>query len=266
MRTPIPRWGLITIGAVVILGIAAFIPYRLMMTDDLAGKYNPAPSQELLRSATASILTGEPVVFTEEEINAYTAYHLEDIQNYLSKAEFQPNQIYLTFPEEDTVTAYTPVTWKGKNLGVTSQSRVVYDAANEQLNIEVRQVRLGKLSVSPKFALNHLFTKELPSGITREDNRIIVDLKPYLESEKAVQSGFSLGQFKVQKNGVLFQASSTLSDKGSKLKEQLKEWLGETFTGDLDDLAGQLQDYLKKSGFGGKTLDFSARFLYNSVL
>lgn len=255
MRRSIPRWGLITLGAVVVLGIAAFIPYRLMLTDDLAGKYNSAPSQELLRSAAASIVTGEPVIFTEKEINAYAAYHLEDIQNALSKAEFQPNQMYLTFPEEDTVTAYTSVTWRGKNLGVTSQSRVVYDAANGRLNIEVLQVRLGRLSVSPKFALNRLFAKELPSGVTREDNRITVDIKPYLESEKAVYSGFSLKQFQVRKNGVLFQASSTLSEKGGKIKEQLKDWLGETFTGDpgdLDDLAGQLQDYLKKSGIGRK--------------
>lgn len=266
MRTPIPRWGLITLGAVVVLGIAAFIPYRMMLTDDLAGKYNPAPSQELLRSATKAMLTGDVAVFTEEEVNAFAAYHLQDIQNAMSKADFQPNQIYLTFPEEDTVTAYTPVTWRGKNLGVTSQSKVVYDAEQERLKIEVRQVRLGKLSVSPKFALNHLFSKELPSGMTREDNVIFVDLKPYLESEKAVQAGFVLGLFKVQENGILFQASSTLSDTGSKLKEQLKDWLGKTFTGDLDDLAGQLQDYLKKNGIGGKTLDFSSRFLYNSFL
>ncbi|WP_283610770.1 hypothetical protein [Faecalispora anaeroviscerum] len=244
---PIPRWGLITLGVVVVLGLAVFIPYRMMLTDDLAGKYNPAPSQDLLRPAAKAMLTGDPVVFSEAEVNAYAAYHLQDVQNYLSKAKFQPNQIYLTFPEEDTVTAYTPITWRGKNLGVTSQCKVVYDAANECLNIEVRQVRLGRLNVSPKFALNRMFAKELPNGITRVDNMITVDLKPYLESERAVQAGFSLGLFKVQENGVLFQASSTLSDAGSKLKERLKEWLGESFTGDSGDLAGRLQDYLKKS-------------------
>lgn len=250
MRMPIPRWGLITLGVVLVLGVAVAIPYKLMLTDDLSGKYNPAPSQEILRTAAKAMLTSEPVKFSESEINAFAAYHLQDVQSFMGKAEYQPNQIYLTFPKENTVTAYTPVTWNGKNLGVTSQSKVVYDPAEEQLRVEVQQVRLGKLSVSPKFALNQLFGKELPTGITRKDNVILVDAKPFLHSEKAVQAGFALGMFQVQENGVLFQATTTLSDAGNKVKDRIKDWLGKNVSGDIDAIEDQLLDYLKKNGIG----------------
>lgn len=249
MRMPIPRWALITLGAAVVLGLAVAIPYKLMLTDDLAGKYNPAPSQEVLRTAAKAMLTSEPVKFSEAEINAFTAYHLPDVQSYMGKAEYQPNQIYLTFPKENTITAYTPVTWNGKNLGVTSQSKVMYDAATEQLRVEIQQVRLGKLSVSPKFALNRLFGKELPSGITRKDNVILVDVKPFLHSEKAVKTGFALGMFQVQENGILFQATTTLSDAGNKVRDYVKDWLGKNVSGDIDvnELEDKLLEYLKKN-------------------
>lgn len=249
MKLSIPRWGWITLGIAVVLAIAVAVPYHRLMTDDLAGKYNPAPSQELLTPAAKAMLTGEPVTFTEQEINSFAAYHLADIQNYLKTSNFQPNQIYLTFPQEDMVSAYTPVTWRGKSLGVTSQSKVTTDIEKKQLIIEVQQVRLGRLSVSPNFALNRMFRKGVPGGITRDKNIITVDLTPYLSSRQAQNAGFSLQQLRVQQGGVLFQAESTLS--AGRWKEQLKDWLGKTFTGEsggeLGDLAGQLREYLKNS-------------------
>lgn len=268
MKVSIPRWGWITLGVAVVLTIAVAVPYHRMMTDDLAGKYNPAPSQELLTPAAKAMLTGEPATFTQDEINSFAAYHLPDIRNYLQNSDFQPNQVYLTFPQEDIVSAYTPVTWRGKSLGITSQSRVTAEIEKKQLVIEVQQVRLGRLSVSPNFALNRMFRKGVPDGMTRDGNTITVDLTPYLTSEQAQQAGFSLEQLRVQQGGVLFQAESTLS--ASRWKDQLKDWLGKTFTGELGDelggLADQLQKYLKNSATGGKTLDFSYRFLYNSNL
>lgn len=265
MKVSIPRWGWISLAVAVVLAVAVAVPYHRMMTDDLAGKYNPAPSQEVLVSGAKGLLTGEPVTLTQEEINSFAAYHLSDIQSYLQKSDFQPNLIYLTFPQEDTVSAYTPVTWRGKSLGVTSQSQVTADLEKKQLRIEVQQVRLGRLSISPNFFLNRIFRTGIPNGVTRDGNVITVDLSPYLVFE---QAGVSVKQARVQQGGVLFQAQSTLS--ADRWKNQLKEWLGKTFTGELGDelgdLADQLQKYLKNGATGGKTLDFSHRFLYNSNL
>lgn len=253
MTISIPRKGLIALGVVLLLGLLVALPYRMMMTDDLAGKYRPVPSEELLQNAAAAVLTGKQATLSQDEINGFIAYHLEDIRGYLSETDFIPNQIYLDFKDEDLVASYTPIAWHGKSLGVTAESRILFSSEKKQVEIHVEKVKLGRLAVPTGFALNHVFRKGMPAGVTREENVIFVDLSPYLKSEQAKQAGFELVHAKVQKGGLAFQAKSSIQEYGSQLKQQLEQWLDKNFTGDLTDIVDQLQGYLKKSGLDRKT-------------
>lgn len=242
------RVRLLAIGAVFILALLIALPFKMLRTDDLLGKYTPSPSDALAKQVTAAAMLGQEASFSESMVNNFIAYHQKDIDSYLSDAKFIPKQIYLNFKDENVVAAYTPVTWRGKHLGVTSESTVLYRPEEKQLEITVQKVKLGRLSVPVDMVLDRAFSEELPQGVTRDGNVIRLDTTQWLESPEAVQYGVSLLSLQVKEGKLSLHAKTDREQVGSQIKQELQDWIDKNWTGDLDTALDQVQQYLKNSG------------------
>lgn len=236
----------IAIGVVVILGLLAALPFKMLRTDDLQGKYNPSPSNALAQQVMAAAVLGQKTSFSDSTVNEFLAYHWQTISSYLG--ELAPKQLYVQFKDKDTVAAYTPVMWRGKHLGITSESTVLYHPDKKELSITVQQIKLGRLSVPANWVLDRAFSKELPAGVTREDNVIRIDASSWLESPEAVQYGVSLLSLQVTKGKLSLHATADKGQVGEQVKNELQDWFQQNWAGDWNDALGQLQDYLKSSG------------------
>lgn len=83
--------------------------------------------------------------------------------------------IYLEKEERaDTLFFYAPVSYKGRNLGVSGKAKLSFDAASEKIEMRLSDLKLGRLPLPTSFLLGFA-ANFLPEGINADGNSVFLD-------------------------------------------------------------------------------------------
>ncbi|HIS69440.1 MAG TPA: hypothetical protein IAA58_08790 [Candidatus Gallacutalibacter stercoravium] len=233
------------VALVVVAAIAAGVVFYLAKQDDNAGKHQAEPSLDLLTKGLVAAGTGEEVAVTQEEINGFLAYWLQQQEQ---QGDFALRGVYLTLgQEEGNIELYLPVTYKGIELGVTAQANLTYNAAAKQFRIEVQQVHVGRLPVSPQWAVAFL-NGHLPGMVSVDATALLVDasaLKVTVNEQtpplELVAFSISGGQAHLQTTGLL----EAIMDYVGQMAAQLPGGDSELVQRWLDNLGDDVKEFLQ---------------------
>ena len=165
MKKAITGGAALLAAVVVVLGVFA-------LRDDNAGKYQAEPSLELAGKAAVAAVTGEEVRVENGEVNSFLQYLLESRRE--EEGDFQILQAVVAANEDDSVSLYLSVTWKGIPLGLTVRGGMTFDGSVPELRFTPEQVRVGRLPVPAGWIFGGISGK-LPEGIGVSDGELRVE-------------------------------------------------------------------------------------------
>lgn len=145
----------------------------LVLNDPEAGKAQTAqPSDAIAKTVLKSAVTGEECSFTPAEMSGYLQYLVEKENGKAGGSEIEA--AVLTAAPDDTMDLYLPVSFHGKSLGIAMNVAPSCDETNNRLVFTVRSMRIGRLPVSPEWALG-LVKDRLPGGLSAQGDTVYRD-------------------------------------------------------------------------------------------
>ena len=239
MKKPVSRGAAAAICIVLAVLVLAGVSAGLLLRDDNRGKYSPQPSAKLLEQVAESALTGKETSVSEETLNGFAAMWMEKRAPSQAKKSLKLEQAVFDLRDDGTVAAYTPVTWHGIHLGVTSLSSVTFDKERKKLLIDVKETRVGRMKVPVKSFLKRALKGRLPSGAALDGARVSVDASLFEFEPENVGAVLRVTDIRVEGGAVKILAEGDLGQAGEKLRDELSQWLGRYG----EKLSGEISSY-----------------------
>ena len=153
--------------------LAAFCVLSWMLLDDPnAGRTMERPSDTVTEKAVAAAASGEECALTPQEVSGF-------LNNMLQKKKASGSalsSVSVTAGKSGTTDVYVPVRYAGKTLGVSMNLSPSFDPQSERMLFTVHSMRVGRLPVPKKRALE-MMESRLPSILSRDGDVIACDTK-----------------------------------------------------------------------------------------
>lgn len=234
----------VILSAILLLAVLAAAVLGLFLTkDDYEGKLSAEPSTEIVKKALVAASTGEKVEISCEEMNSFLAWQIDQKGGVLGDGELLLEQVYLDVRDDGKLAAYTPVTFRGRHLGVSSVSALSFDPESKMITLQVEELRVGRLKIPASWAFT-LLAGRFPAGIRAEGNQIMLDSTSLEYPVEAVHAKLELTELEAENGGFMIRTTGMIDAVKDYLKGQLSGELGDSLSGYVDDFANQFKDFL----------------------
>ena len=221
--------------------LASLVLAAFLMKDDYEGKLSAVPSTEIVKKALVAAGTGEEMKISCEEMNGFLAWQFEQSGGTLGNGDFRLEQVYLDVREDGKLAAYTPVSFRGKHLGVSSVSSLSFDPEDKIITLQVEELRIGRLEV-PASWLFSLLSGYFPEGIRADANSIMLDISTFKYPVEAIRAELELTKLSTRGGAFVIRTTGMIDAAKDFLKGQLPE--GSGLDEYVDDFANQLKEFL----------------------
>ena len=210
-----------------LLCVAAGVLYFLAVTDDNAGKYEAAPSTDIVEPAVKAALTGQETEISQEQLNGFFSYYIQE--NGLTLAGHQVKKLYLQLggtPGE--VGLYMVCEGLGRDLGITARGQMVYLEASREFSLQISELKVGRLKVPASWGLGWV-SEKLPEGMETQDDTLIIGSDMLQIPLGDLQAPLSLDGFRTEEGKAFVKVSGAMDA----LTEYVQGKIGESGLGDL---------------------------------
>ena len=245
------RWKIVLIiflAVLLLLLIALGVVIYLALQDDYQEKYKTEPSTDIIVKGVIAAGTGDEVEVTMEELNGFFAYSLQKSREETASS-FRVEALYMNLESQDgSIGVYMGCTYRSTHIGVTARGFLTFDEATKVFTFDLREMKIGRLAVSPSFILRFVGDK-LPYGMTSNGNCVYLDTSNLKLQVEGADVPLELKSFRVQDGSVYVKTTGMMEAIKAFVKDQLGETLGANneLLDDLIDNFGEVFENFLKS-------------------
>ncbi len=198
--------GTVSLAVVAVILAAVGIVSWLALNDPNAGKSFTPPSEALALKTAKSAITGQEVSFEPAEVSGFLNYLIQKEKSGagsaspVSGAEFSAGA-------NNTADLYLPVTYAGKQFGVTMEGTPSVEDGN--IVFAVQSLHVGRLPLDPAWAFG-MMKDRLPAAMSVQGSEISYPLPDIGVSVGGVSVGFTLKSLKMEDGKLGVKAAAKL--------------------------------------------------------
>lgn len=232
------RWYIVFVVFFVFLAMV-LVTGGLVLKDDNAGKFYASPDAvPLLETVGKAALKGEEAQISCEDVNSFLALMVEKEKEKEGGSSVE--QIFLQIREDQKIAAYTPMVLEGVHVGVTSVSSLSFSADDGLIQIDVEEIRFGRMPIPVKMALS-LLSSKFPDGVSVQGNRVLIETRLFEISIPETDLVLPIEDLRVE-NGNFVLRTADLGQEAQKYFEGIMNQGIEDFSGFLQDFWERFQN------------------------
>ncbi len=198
----------------IILLVVGGVLFFLMTRNTYDERYNVGESTEVISKSILSAASGTEVEISQDEINGFLTHIIKESNN---KEVGEIKNIYINLCEEENrANIYMRCIVKGIEFHITSQDEITFNAEDRRFCINVNEMKVGKLKVSPNM-LGHFIKNDEKNIIEVNRSKIYISYDA-IKNNLYNGEGLNVDSFKIINNKVYLKCS----DIGSIISKGIK--------------------------------------------
>lgn len=210
---------------IIILGITAFVLYRMATNTENESKFNTTASTDILKPMINSVITGAEQEITDEQLNGFIAHTISSQEiNAEKESNIKIKNIAVYLHEGTSNDIYIEMFYHETKIILSAKADIALHTDKENISFTLQETKLGTLPISTAWVMKQLKSSDaflhVSSLIQIEDNTILVPTS-YSTSYLGVNLSIDIIKLLPKEGTASIQTTSTAS--------RIKDFLSELF-------------------------------------